>query len=135
MNMEDGWAKHLEADKKIGEEVEIERMIKEIQGLLLWRITLGVDEDDVQTSDQLKRNADYFIGHPERVAWLKSYLEESKAKMKAVVPGGDMGVLKNLEKLRTGFPGDDLVTRTAREIRDGFLSKDFEEEAKLTKSA
>ena len=127
MSMEN-WQKHLEKDKKIGEEVEIEKMIKGLEELLLWKITIGVEKGDVQRQgDSLKRGVDYFIGHPDRVAWLKNYLEESKTKMKVAVPGGDLSILGDKERWKN-FP--DLVFKTAREIRDGYLGKDFEEKEK-----
>lgn len=45
-----GFAEHLEKDKKIGEEVEIEELLKEIEELMpkyaRLPITIGVSEDD-----------------------------------------------------------------------------------------
>ena len=140
MNMENGWTKHLEADKKIGEEVEIEKILLGIQELLPAgsRITLGVSGSDYPIQrEALKKDASFFLGHPDRVVWLKSYLEESKAKMKAVVPEGDLSSLKDRARLNLDYFGKDPVSKTAREIRDGYLQKDFEEEeaekAKATK--
>ncbi|HTE48718.1 MAG TPA: hypothetical protein VK675_02335 [Candidatus Paceibacterota bacterium] len=131
MNIENGWAKHVEKDKKIREEVEIEKMLVGIDELFpkYSRLKFVVSGSDYpREREALKKSASFFIGHPEHVKWLKIYLEESKAKMKAVVPGGDLSILSDMNKWREGFPEKDLIIKTAREIRNGFLEKDFEEE-------
>lgn len=133
MNLEgpsDNFKNYSREDKNIQEEKQVGDMLVELRAYLPGRITAtaaSAQELTMGRGREVETWVHPFVNHPDRIEWLRNFVNEAKEKMQATLPEGtDVNVIKpgNWREFYAHMTTPSgPIFEAGRNIRDEFLKK------------